>query len=173
MHAPPKAKISEEGKNAILASVNAELHRLLNAEKFGLRELSSIARLAEQTRMLLADLAVDIKEAAQMAKEAAEVQGSMDPVGAFTGAISPNGFEENFGGAALREIIPALKRLGEPKSQADSLEDMIRAASDARREGLDELADDIIAEVRARVRADKPVMSEQKPKEASDEVVSA
>jgi hypothetical protein len=168
-HVPPKARISEDGNKAILTAVQQELRRLLDAEKFGVKQLSSIARLAEQTRMMLADLAVDIKDIAKQAQEAGELDGAGD--GAFGGALSPSPFGENYGGQVIRQLMPALSALGQKKEIRDSLSDMVAAAADARKEGLTDLADDIVEQIRERMRADKKRMSGKKEKR--DEVVSA
>ena len=165
----PKAPISEEGQKAILSSVQQELQRLVSQEKFGPKQLCAIARLAEMAREMIVDLAVEIKDVAAQMAAGGELPELGEGITSLDGALSPGTFPETYGGGVLRQLLPALKDMA-PKKDPDPLSDMVAAAATARAEGLDELANDIIASIRARMSAKKATAKQVK--EPNDAVVS-
>ncbi len=148
--------ISNEGREAMLRAVRDEIRRLVDAEDFGVKQLASIAFIAEQQRALLAELAVQIREEGESVEKLAAL--GTGPLGEFQGenVMAPTLTAETYGGGVLRELVPLAQKFiqqHQKQQQAPRIDELVAAAATARSEGMGELADHLMGVVRRRTQA--------------------
>lgn len=134
---PPKTTETTEAAKAVLR----ELHVVLDTDLFGIAELTHVAEIAEAGRLLL------------QATEKQSLEGVMGNLGTVTpgGNVVTNP-AETFGATAMREIQAVLPKL---LCKSQSPEDLVRAIAAARAEKMDDIADDLRAQLRGMLAGSK------------------
>jgi hypothetical protein len=145
------AVLKKEAKSPLADAIKGEIRRLLDAPNFTLGTLRAVERVAAHGRAMLAgqaELDTLLGDTLSQAGDDYSGLGSLGVDDGYGGMISGplvgSPSVENFGSKALRELISLVPKLNKSKS---SLVSQVRALAEARKLGLDDVADKLEKEL--------------------------